>query len=82
MTGRHVLTCRDAWDAYKAAAAVETIAWTLPATIKAIEQGTPLPHVFYIAAAGTELAWHQYLAVIRDDQARQLLLREQASHGR
>ncbi len=82
MTGRHELTCSGAWDAYKAAAAVETIAWGLPATVEALERGAPMPRIWQAAAAGTEQAWDRYLTLIRDDQARQLLRREEASRGR
>jgi hypothetical protein len=67
--GRHLLTIHDAWEAYKLAERVETIAWELPATVEALEQGADLPQVYRTAAAGTERAWQRYLTMRREQAA-------------
>jgi hypothetical protein len=68
--GRHVLTFERAWEAYKLAVAVEAIAWELPVTVEALEQGADLPQVYRTAAARTERAWRSYIIMRREQAAR------------
>ena len=60
----HRLTDHQAWQDYKLAAQVETLAWELPCTVAAVALGTDLPRVYMVAAAGTERAWQRYRAVV------------------
>lgn len=60
----HRLTDHQAWQDYKIAAQVETLAWELPVTIAAVALGTDLPRVYLVAAAGTERAWQRYREIV------------------
>ena len=60
----HALTDHQAWQDYKLAAQVETLAWELPCTVAAVALDTDLPRVYVVAAAGTERAWQRYRAVV------------------
>lgn len=61
----HALTNHQAWQDYKIAQQVETLAWELPVTIAALALGTDLPRIYLTAAAGTERAWQRYREVVR-----------------
>ena len=61
----HALTDHQAWQDYKIAVQVETLAWELPVTVTAVALGTDLPRVYVVAAAGTERAWQRYREVVR-----------------
>lgn len=60
----HALTDHQAWQDYKIAQQVETLAWELPCTVAALETGANLPRVYLVAAAGTEQAWQRYRDVV------------------
>ena len=61
----HTLTDHQAWQDYKIAQRVETLAWELPVTIAAVALGTDLPRIYLVAAEGTERAWQRYREVVR-----------------
>ena len=61
----HALTDHQAWQDYKLAAQVETLAWELPCTVAAVALGQELPRVYLVAAAGTERAWQRYRETCR-----------------